>query len=558
MPSMRQIVCFLTACFGFLTAVFTPAPSYAYETAQAPKPDQTFKIPMRDGHELITDIYLPSADAKNLPCILLRGPGGRHAASAVTYVGLAKDGYVVAIQDSRSVNDPEGKTLPFFSDGWGKQQDGYDTVQWLAQNPVTNGKIGTLGISNMGISQLLMAPTQPPALKCQYIGVAAASLFHHAIFPNGKLMKNQVEGWLGLYAKHPSVLEFVCNRSVYNDFWEGFNTVTTAHRVRVPAVHQGGWFDTFIQGTIDSFVSRQEMGGPGAKGTQKLLIGPWTHRWPAIKTIGDFEVPEEGLRSPYDLSPKRWFDFYLKGVPNKIDETPAVVYYVMGPFDGSTSSGNRWRTADTWPIPHVDTPFYLSSDKKLSEKKPTDKTNYLTYAHDSNDPVPTIGGRNLFLESGPMDQGPIEQRKDVLVFTTEPLEEDLEVTGRVIAKLFFSSDEEDTDISLRLTDVYPDGKSLLIADGIVRTVPCLKKASATQEVDIDLWSTSLVFAKGHKIRIIITGSNYPRFEKNAKMLSGDSKSLHIHNLHMGSSTPSQIILPIVRRGNNWLVPPKQI
>lgn len=522
---------------------------FSFVGADEIKPDKTIMVPMSDGTELTTDIYLPSPDAKNLPCILLRGPAGRHTISATRFAELAKAGYVVAIQDTRSAN--EGKCLPFYTDGWGKQQDGYEAVEWLAKHPLTNGKIGTLGLSNMGITQILMAPTAPPALKCQYIGVAAASLYHHAIFPGGQLLKNQVEGWLTLIGKEPSVLKFVVDQSDYNDFWEGLNAMKVAHRVTSPAVHQGGWYDTFIQGTIDAFVTRQEFGGPGAKGKQKLLIGPWVHRWPSSMKLGDFDVPKEGIEPPVDMGPKRWFDFYLKGIPNKAEEIPAVVYYVMGPFDGSPSSGNKWKTAESWPVPHVDTPFYLSAGNLLSENSAPKEESVVTYKHNIHDPVPTIGGRNLFIESGPMDQRPIEERKDVVVFTTPPLEEDLEVTGHILAKLVFSSDQEDTDVAVRLTDVYPDGRSILISDALSRThrVPS-KDNETTKEIDVDLWSTSMVFAKGHRIRISITGSNFPRFEKNINGSGGNGEIAWItHRLHIGGKNPSRLILPVVRKGN---------
>lgn len=513
------------------------------------KPDQTIKVPMSDGVELVTDIYLPHPEAKNLPCILLRGPAGRHTQSATMFASLAKEGYVVAIQDTRAAHDQEGKMLPFYSDGWGKQQDGYEAVEWLAKSPLTNGKIGTLGLSNMGITQILMAPTAPPSLKCQYIGVAAASLYHHAIFPGGQLLKNQVEGWLKLVGKDATVLKFVVDQPDYNDFWDGLNAMKVARQVNAPAVHQGGWYDTFIQGTIDAFTSRQNEGGPQAKGKQKLLIGPWTHRGSTFTQLGDFEIPKEGINPPLDLGPKRWFDHHLKGIPNRVDKDPAVVYYVMGPFDGSPSSGNRWRTADHWPVPHADIPFYLTSEHSLSDKT-AEKETVVTYKHNIHDPVPTIGGRNLFLESGPKDQRSIEERKDVVVFTTAPLEEDLEVTGQILAKLVFSSDEEDTDVAVRLTDVYPDGRSILIADALARAGKVKQTGDlSTKEIDVDLWSTSLVFAKGHKIRISITGSNFPRFEKNG---SNNGKEWITHRLHLGGKNPSRLILPVVRKGEKWL------
>ena len=380
-----------------------------------------------------------------------------------------------------------------------------------------------------------------------------ASLYHHAIYPNGKLLKSQVEGWLGLYAKHPSVINFVRGKSTYDDFWEGFNTILSAPRVKVPAVLQGGWYDTFIQGTIDAFVSRQELGGPGAKGRQKLLIGPWTHRWPAVTKLGGYDLPQNAYQPPFDMTPLRWFDFYLKGIPNKAADVPAVTYYVMGPFDGSPSSGNIWKTSDVWPVPHKDVDFYLTADKKLVEKTPEAKTTVLKYTHDSANPVPTLGGRNLFLESGPVDQRPIEQRSDVLVFTTEPLKEDLEVTGQVFTRLFFSSEADDTDVTVRLTDVYPDGQSVIIADGLSRSkernihnpdAPHRK----IDEVVVDLWSTSIVFAKGHRIRMIISGSNFPRFDINENALNAEGKSTtHTHHLNLGSKYPSRLILPVVAK-----------
>ncbi len=281
---------------------------------------------MRDGASLPTDLYLPSADAKNLPCILLRSPAGLRQDFFLGITELAQAGYVIAIQATRSVLDEEGKSLPFISDGWGKLQDGYDTVEWLAKSPFTNGKIGTWGASALGITQLLMAPTQPPHLKCQYILVAAASLYHHFLFPGGKLLKHQAEQWLGRYARDTGVLNYVSQRPHYNEFWKQLNSMEMSQRVNIPGIHVGGWYDAFLQGTLDGFVSRQNRGGKGAKGTQKLVIGPWTHLWPASKKLGDFDVPQNGYQPPYDISAKRWFDFYLKEIPNGIESIPNVIY----------------------------------------------------------------------------------------------------------------------------------------------------------------------------------------------------------------------------------------
>lgn len=514
------------------------------------EPSVTLHVPMSDGMELTTDLFYPPGVviSNEYPCVLVRLPGGRKAEPWVHMADLAREGYVIAIQDTRSALDKEGKTLPFFSDGWGFHQDGYDTVNWLAASSFTNGKIGTMGFSAAGITQILLAPTAPQALKCQYIGQAPASLYHQAIYSGGRFQKNQVELWFSYYAPHPSALEFIKFHSAYNDLWQTVNSLPFSHKVCVPAFHYGGWFDPFLQGTLDEFHARQIRGGEGARGNQKLLIGPWNHFWPRDMSLGDFEVPENGRHPPLDVSAKQWFDHYLKGMSNKISDVPAVTYFVMGPFDGSPSSGNIWRHADAWPVAAIETPFYLMSDEALSEKV-SNKNFSFTCVHDPKNPVPTVGGRNLFLRSGPKDQRSIESRQDVLVFTSPPLEEDLEVTGHILSSLYISAHVSDLDIVVRLTDVYPDGKSLLIADGLSRIDLSDEEKGKPQQVDVDLWSTSLVFAKGHSIRISIAGSNYPRFEKNPQEISLISEECR---LLVGEQTPSCIFLPLVRKGVNWL------
>lgn len=405
----------------------------------------------------------------------------------------------------------------------------------------------------MGITQLLLAPTAPPGLACQYVSMASSNLFDDAIFSGGQLLKNQVEGWLSLYAAHPQIYQTVRSQPFYNDFWASFNTLLHAEKINVPALFVTGWFDTFLQGGINSFVSRQAEGGVGARGKQKLIVGPWAHRWPFVKSLGDFPIPKEGLEPPVDLSPAKWFEHYLKGVPNGIEKTPAVTYYVMGTFDGTPSSGNVWKTSDVWPVAATATPFYLTAEQGLEAKIPS-KNSSLAYDYDPKDPTPTIGGRNLFLEAGIHDQRPLEGRRDVILFTSLPLQDEMEVTGQLIANIVFSTDQEDTDLVVRLTDVYPDGKSLLIAEGITRLAPyCLQKgkagsvANTPHEVPVDLWSTSIVFAKGHRIRLIISSSSYPRFEKNLNV--GLNALPHVepkvaHNqVYMGKSS---LILPIVK------------
>lgn len=526
-------------------------------SAEELAPDLTVMIPMRDGLKLPTDLYLPSPEARGLPCVLLRSPGDRRQIFGKEIVQLAKEGYVVAIQETRSAVDLEGKTFPFITDGWGALQDGYDTVEWLAKSPYTNGRIGTWGASALGITQLLMAPSQPPHLRFQYILVAAASLYHHGLFPGGQLLKNQVEGWLSHYARDTGVLGYVSQRPFYNEFWKQLNSLEVSHQVAVPGIHIGGWYDTFLQGTLASFTSRQYKGGEGARNQQKLIIGPWTHFWPLSPHFGDFQIPKEGMQPPFDISPKRWFDSYLKGIPSGIEELPSVTYYVMGPFDGSSSSGNVWRTSEEWPVAAKKTQFYLTPDFQLNLSSP--RQGKISYDYNPQDPTPTIGGSNLFLESGPKDQKSIENRSDVLVFTSNILSEDVEVTGHLSAVLFFSSDQKDTDVIIRLCDVYPDGRSILIAEGCYRLgVMCYqmekKKIYIPHEVHqahIDLGATSLVFAKGHAIRLSINSSSYPRYEKNKNigLLETHTNKYQFakNTIHMGEDYPSHLSLPIVAK-----------
>ncbi len=446
------------------------------------------------------------------------------------------------------------------SDGWGTERDGYDAVEWLAESAFTDGNIGTIGFSALGITQQMMAPAAPPSLKCQYIGVAAGSIYHHAAYPGGQLLKDQIEGWLGYYAKDPSVISFLRSQPHYNEFWSRFDAVSMAHKVTAPAIHYGGWYDTFIQGSLDSFVARQVNGSEGARGKQKLIIGPWTHHWPDTMKLGDFEVPKNAQEMPAAFSPKRWFDHYLKKIENKVEDLPAVTYYVMGPLDGTPSSGNVWRTADHWPIPSKRTAFYLEADRGLRMERPNEDDAVFSYMYDPDEPIPTIGGRNLFIESGPKDQREIEKRDDVLLFTSDPLQEDLEITGHILATLFFSSESSDTDVVMRFCDVYPDGKSVLIADSIFRTgllhhgphEVVEHMPGEAVEVALDLWSTSIVIAKGHRLRVSVSSSNFPRFERNLNHgargfeSAGVEDAVAVKNaLHVGKRFPSRIELPIV-------------
>lgn len=516
------------------------------------KPDLTIHIPMRDGLTLPTDIYLPYPEAKNLPCILVRAPTGRERDGQDLFFKLLKHNYIVAIQETRSFKKIDDNTFPYTADGWGELQDGYDTIEWLAKSSYTNGKIGTIGRSAFGITQNFLAPTAPKGLTCQYIEVAVPNLFKHAIFPCGKFRKDQVEGWLSRYGKKDKIIEYLISQKGNPDFWSQFDATLVSEKIQAPALHIGGWYDTFIEGTIEGFISRQYHGGEGAKSNQRLVIGPWHHLNNKTDEFGDFVLPKNSYDSPFDISPEAWFDIFLKESKKLSDLGPIVSYYVMGPFDGSTDRGNVWKHADHWPIPSETFALYLTKQSGLRTTPESSSESILSFDYDPFLPVPTIGGNNLFIPSGPKDQRPIESRDDVCIFTSPPLEEELEITGNPVVKLFISSSKKRGDVAVRLTDVYPDGKSILICDGITEGNH-LK--DTPKELKITLLPTSYVFAKGHQIRISISNSNFPRYEKfiPKKGISTDNLNQR-HAVHLGKGFLSRLELPLIRKGDRILNP----
>jgi putative CocE/NonD family hydrolase len=239
-----------------------------------------------------------------------------------------------------------------------------------------------------------------------------------------------------------------------------------------------------------------------------------------------------------------WFDYWLKGADTGIMKEPAVYYYVMGDVDDDKAPGNKWRTSDTWPVPVKATKFYLNSDGVLREEKPGKNSGVDTFFYDPADPVPTRGGQELNLPPGPMDQRSVERRQDVLTYSTPALKEPVEVTGRIKARLLVSSTAADADFTAKLCDVYPDGRSMLLTDGILRAKyrnsfekPEPLEPGKVYEIEIDLWSTSIVFNKGHKIRIAVSSSNFPRFEANPNSA--------VNSVYCSSKYPSSVVLPVV-------------
>jgi len=512
---------------------------------------QTVMVPMADGVRLATDVYLPDGEGP-WPVILERTPYNRRGGGAAAVA--ARLGYAGVIQDVRGRFESEGENLPFIGCGWVDHADGADTIAWIRKQTWSNGKIGTFGGSAGGITQNLTAGAAPDGLVCQYIVVAAANLYTDAAYPGGALRKEQVEQWTSQHHFDPKAMDVWREHPAFDAYWQRFDSTGKHAVMNAPAVHVGGWFDTFSQGTIDAFAGRQYAGGPGARGRQKLVMGPWTHGGIAQPKQGDLVFRDSIPPLTYDMI--QWFACHLKGGSQVIMDEPAVAYYVMGDCSSADAPGNAWRFAPRWPIPATETPYYFGKGGGLSTERPAAGEAVAEYTFDPADPCPTIGGRNLTIPAGPMNQNPIEGRKDVLTFTTAPLEAPLEVTGRVVARLFVASSAVDTDLSVRLSDVYPDGASYIMTDGILRlryreslADPKPLEPGKVYEVAVDCWSTSVVFNKGHRIRVTVTSSNYPRYDLNpgtGKPWAEGCESLKQANrIFCDAAHPSRIVLPVV-------------
>jgi putative CocE/NonD family hydrolase len=338
--------------------------------------------------------------------------------------------------------------------------------------------------------------------------------------------------------------------TTYDDFWQKLNAESYADKVDAPGVFVGGWYDIFVQGTINSFVEIQSRGGPNARGKCFLVIAPIAHG-----AFNEKVTYPNADKSPVNIAaPMNVLDHWLGKTRKDVEALKPVHYYVMGDHTSRDAPGNYWRSADSWPPKSTPTPFHLHADHSLQRKAPEGEGK-LSYQYDPEKPVPTIGGQNLIITKGPMDQRPVESRSDVLLFDSEPLTEPLEVTGRITAKLFISSDCPDTDFTVKLCDVYPDGKSLLVTDGIRRAslrngfekhVPL--EAGEIYELEVDLWSTSLIFNTGHKIRVAVSSSNSPRFEPNPNTgdphpVAGKTR-VATNTVQLSTKHPSRIVLPV--------------
>ena len=548
------------------------------------------KVPMRDGVRLSADIYSPRGQSGLFPVLLVRTPYDNMDETFIEHGEFfVQHGYVFVIQDVRGRNDSDGDFYPFVQD----HDDGYDTIEWIGAQPWCDGNVGMYGSSYLAIVQWHAAVMGSRYLKCIAPTVMGDDMHDSSRYLGGALLlvtactwafwAGEGRTWQSIERYNwPQLLQTLPLKELakaagkdvaffqdwldhpdYDDYWKKIAVKERYQDVKVPVLHTGGWYDIFTGGTFKNYGGMREKGGSElARNNQKVVIGPWLHGVSKTTNAGDADF---GMGSVIDLRgiQLKWFDHWLKGIDKGVEREPPLHIFVMGT--------NEWRDEQEWPLARTRfTPYYfhsggsantLNGDGVLSTQAPTDEQPD-RYDYNPAFPTPTHGGntccRNDILPGGGFDQREVEARSDVLVYTSEPLDEDLEVTGPIIVKLQASTDCRDTDFTAKLADVHPDGYSLNLCDGIIRgryreskERQVLLEPGTAYEFTIDLYPTSNVFLKGHRIRVDIASSNFPRFDRNPNTghtfgEDAEMQVAHQQVLHDGAH-PSHIILPVIPR-----------
>ena len=581
---------------------------------------------MRDGVLLATEVYRPAGRGP-LPVILQRTPYNRRSPAPGTDCDsptgqyFAERGYVLLNQDVRGRYRSGGE----FDAMRQEADDGYDAVEWAAAQAWSNGKVGMIGGSYVGLTQWQAAIRQPPHLVAiaphysssdyhhgwTYQGGAldlwfAMSWISQTLAPDTLQRRLEAEGlspeqvtedvaafvakgreqlladWLwrvplkdfGVFQRNDNIAAYFdewLERPRYDDYWAALDLETKYPRVQVPALVTGGWYDIFQTGTVRNFQGMRARGGSDtARAGTKLIVRALCHACPADTTAGEVDFgPDNAL----DLNATwaRWFDYWLKGIDNGVRDDPPVRIFVMVPPDTGTTGDGFWITADAFPPRDVvDTRFYLHSggnantsggDGVLTRGSPdgSSEVSVDEYVYDPHDPVPTVGGnmccRDDMLASGAFDQRDVEQRDDVLVYSTVPLEEDVTVIGLVRVELWAASSAPDTDFTAKLVDVHVDGYAQNVSEGIVRAryrssneEPSWITPGAVHDYTIDLGHTATVFREGHRIRLEISSSNFPHFDRNPNTATvfGEGRRLAAASQQVwhDQEHPSQLLLQV--------------
>ena len=568
--------------------------------------ESNLPIRMRDGTTLYADLTRPDAPGP-FPALVERTPynkdgGAENSVGAPEF--FARRGYAVLIQDVRGRFTSEGQFYPFRDDGAGVNRDGFDTVQWMADQPWCDGRVGMIGGSYSGATQYQAALTRPPNLKAIYVRESSADYNQEWVYQGGAFelgfstywvhavtstdlphlvcgeevarqqaifsrVREEMDDWYARLPLYPC--PFVEGLSDWHNdwlarpdngpYWWRFTIDKYHDQIETPAYHLSGWFDIFLAGALKNYqgMKRRARTDEARRG-QKLIIGPWIHGPGLIakQVAGEFDFgPEAGrdfnqLRLP-------WFDHWLKGMDSGVMDEPPVRLFVMG--------SNQWRDEADWPLPDTRyTPYYLHggpsgsvgslNDGALSPDPPRGSENPDGFVYDPYDPIPHLGGNTLGIPGGVYDQRPADER--CLTYTSPPLERELEVTGPVVAVLYGLSSAPDTDWVVRLEDIHPDGYSRNLCDGILRARyrnsferPELLTPGQVYRFEVDLWATSNLFLPGHRVRVVVTSSCFPRFDRNLNTGGPINREaagqVAINTVMHDEFRPSHIILPVIER-----------
>ena len=551
---------------------------------------------MRDGVTLRADIYRPRAEGK-FPVLLERTPYDKTNEREFGEKGAAR-GYVVVVQDTRGRYASEGEWYTFKNEA----NDGYDTVEWAAALPYADGKVGMFGGSYVGATQFWAAVAHPPHLAGIAPDVTASNYHDGWTYQGGAFEQWFNQSWTSGLTEDtlrrassrittplewrsvlpltdypvraspdvktlaPYYADWLAHPS-YDEYWKALSLEERYGQIRVPVFNLAAWYDIFLGGSLRNYELLKSKGGSeAARKGQRLLVGLGGHAggWEQRKIGGvDF-----GEKAPFDGDALvlDWYDMVLKGVHNAFAESKPVRIFVMG--------RNEWRDEDDWPLARAkNTKYFLHSggnanssagDGELGTDAPSAGLPAAqakdSFEYDPANPVPTIGGplccRGDLLKPGPFDQTMAEQRKDVLVYSTAALAKDLEVTGPVTAEMWVSSSAADTDITAKLVDLAPSGFAQNLTEGILRLRyrdsqerPERLQPGTVYKIKVDLWATSNVFLAGHRIRLEVSSSNFPRFDRNLNTGEEQASATRIvkaTNVVMHDKEhPSALILPVL-------------
>lgn len=526
------------------------APPAAAPAKPGPKMIEVFTI-MRDGTKLAANVFLPEG-AGPWPVILTRTPylkdGPMFAAAGPKRFTDA--GYVFVVQDVRG----KGHSTGFYDAFTNDIEDGYDSVEGLAKEPWSNGKVGITGGSAMGITSNLAAVAQPPHLKAAYVIVAPNETFRTS-FLGGVPQDKDLVGWMHSQGVSDAVIAGFQARATANVFSDRVGPGKALKYIDIPIWNVGGWYDIFNTGSVENFVTLQNHGAKGARGNQRLTMGPFGHG----PLSGDLAYPGDDRLGAVSNNDIRWFDYWLKGVQNGVMDEPPVDAFVMASArKGAYSPKNHWIHAANWPLAYRETRYYATPELGLTKTAPTATGAKVTYRFDPAHPVPTFGGANLTFDRGPEDQRQVGQRDDYFRFQTPVLDHDVTVAGPVTVEVYGATDGPDTDFEAKLVDVYPDGYEALVLDAPIRARYRhgrnpddieMMTPNAPEKMVIDMWNTALTFEKGHRIALHITSSNAPRFVVNHN--NGDTPDhplpprVATNSVYMDKAHPTALVLPIV-------------